>query len=107
MRIRIINNNNFISPALEIFGSNILIAFSFIKDITNTVNVAKIEDKEEYLKIKVIVIQVNINNNVKLLDNANKIPKKVATPFPPLNFSHIGKRWPRKTINADKSIDSG
>ena len=30
-----------------------------------------------------------------------KSPKKVATPFPPLNFSHIGKRCPRKTSNAD------
>ena len=68
---------------------------------------AKIEDKEEYLNIKATVIQVNINSNVKLYDKANKIPIKVATPFPPLNFSHIGKRCPRKTSNADNWINSG
>ena len=78
-----------------------LITFSFIKDITNTVIEAKIEDREEYLNIKATVIQVNINSNVKLYDRANKIPIKVATPFPPLNFNHIGKRCPRKTSNAD------
>ena len=68
-----INNNNFISLTLEIFGSKALITFSFIKDITNTVIEAKIEDKEEYLNIKATVIQVNINSNVKLYDRANKI----------------------------------
>ena len=78
-----------------------LITFSFIKDITNTVIEAKIEDKDEYLNIKATVIQDNINNKVKLYDRANKIPKKVATPFPPLNFSHIGKICPRKASNAD------
>ena len=66
IRIRKINNNNFISLKLEIFGSKTLITFSFIKDITNTVREAKIEDKEEYLNIKATVIQVNINSNVKL-----------------------------------------
>ena len=84
-----------------------LITFSFIKDIMNTVIEAKIEDKEEYLNIKATVIQDNINSNVKLYDRANKIPKKVATPFPPLNFSHIGKICPRKTSNADNWINSG
>ena len=78
-----------------------LITFSFIKDITNTVIEAKIEDKEEYLNIKATVIQDNINSKVKLCDRANKIPKKVATPFPPLNFNHIGKICPRKTSNAE------
>ena len=84
-----------------------LITFSFIKDITNTVIEAKIEDKDEYLNIKATVIQDNINNKVKLYDKANKIPKKVATPFPPLNFSHIGKICPRKTSNADNCNNSG
>ena len=78
-----------------------MIIFSFMKAIANTVIEAKIEDKEEYLNIKATVIQVNINSNVKLYDRANKIPIKVATPFPPLNFNHIGKRCPRKTSNAD------
>ena len=78
-----------------------VIIFSFMKAIVNTVIEAKIEDKEEYLNIKATVIQVNINSNVKLYDRANKTPIKVATPFPPLNFSHIGKMCPRKTSNAD------
>ena len=42
-----------------------------------------------------------------LYDNANKIPKKVATPFPPLNFNQIGKRCPRKTNKADNCNNSG
>ena len=60
-----INSNNFKSLTLEIFGSIALITFSFIKDITNTVREAKIEDKEEYLNIRVVLIQVNIKSNVK------------------------------------------
>ena len=84
-----------------------VIIFSFMKAIVNTVIEAKIEDKEEYLNIKATVIQVNINSNVKLYDRANKTPIKVATPFPPLNFSHIGKICPRKTSNADNWINSG
>ena len=78
-----------------------MIIFSFMKAIANTVIEAKIEDKEEYLNIKATVIQVNINSNVKLYDRTNKTPIKVATPFPPLNFNHIGKMCPRKTSNAD------
>ena len=38
---------------------------------------------------------------------ASKIPKKVATPFPPLNFNQIGNRCPRKANNADNCNSSG
>ena len=34
-------------------------------------------------------------------DMAIAIPKKVATPFPPLNLSQIGKQWPTKALNAE------
>ena len=64
---------------------------SFIKEITNTENEANIEDSDEYLNINVRIIQVKINNKLSCKDRANKIPKYVATPLPPLNRSHIGK----------------
>ena len=34
-------------------------------------------------------------------DNAIVAPRNVATPLPPLNFSHIGKQWPTKALRAD------
>ena len=34
-------------------------------------------------------------------DMAIAIPKKVATPFPPLNLSQIGKQWPTKALKAE------
>ena len=37
----------------------------------------------------------NVTNNKML--NANIIPKKVATPLPPLNLKKIGKIWPINT----------
>ena len=39
--------------------------FSFTKDITNTVREEKIEDREEYLNISDVLIQVNIKSIVK------------------------------------------
>ena len=74
---------------------------------TKTVNDANIDDKDEYLNIKEIIIQVKINNRLKWNDKAIKIPKYVATPLPPLNFSHNGKRWPRKDAKADNWKNSG
>ena len=62
---------------------------------------AYIEDNDEYLNIRDTVIQVKINSRLKESDKANKTPKYVATPFPPLNLSHIGKICPKKTINAE------
>ena len=62
--IRKINNNNFRSLKLLIFGSIILIIFSFIKETTKTVSEEKIEDKDEYLKISVVLNQVKIKSNV-------------------------------------------
>ena len=32
--------------------------------------------------------------------NAREIPINVATPFPPLNLSHIGKQCPKKELKA-------
>ena len=40
-------------------------------------------------------------------DKARMIPMAVATPFPPLNFSQTGKRWPRKAPNAETTAISG
>ena len=77
-------------------------AVSFTNVITRTVNDANIEDSDEYLNIKATSIHVNIKSKLNCNDRANKIPKYVATPFPPLNFSHKGKRWPKKADKHDK-----
>ena len=45
--------------------------------------------------------------NVKIIFEANKIPRNEAYPFPPFKFSiHTGKIWPSKIIVADKIIRS-
>ena len=46
------------------FGSIATVTFSFIKVTINTVKEEKIDDNEEYLKIKDIVNQVKINSAV-------------------------------------------
>ena len=75
-------------------------AVSLIKVITKTVNEPNIEDSDEYLNIRETTNQVKINKKLNCSDKANKIPRYVATPFPPLNFSHTGKRCP-KNANRD------
>ena len=74
---------------------------------TKTVNDANIDDKDEYLNIKEIIIQVKINNKLSWNDKAVKIPKYVATPFPPLKFNHTGNRCPKKANKQESSINSG
>ena len=49
------------------------------------------EDKDEYLEKKYTNNQLTIKINPKVIFIQNKIPKYVATPFPPLNFNQIGK----------------
>ena len=73
----------------------------FTELTTKTVNELNIEDKEEYLNISDITIHVKINKKLNWIDNANNIPRYVATPFPPLNFNHIGKRCPKKANRHD------
>ena len=34
-------------------------------------------------------------------DKASIAPRNVATPFPPLNLSHIGKQWPIRALKAE------
>ena len=75
---------------------------SLINEIMNTVKDENIEAKDEYLNIKNTTIQVAINKKLNWWDKANKIPRYVATPLPPLNFNHIGKIWPKKTTIQDK-----
>ena len=82
-------------------------AVFLINVITKTVKDANIDDNEEYLKTNATTIHVKINNKLNWIDNANKIPKYVATPFPPLNFSHTGKICPKNTTRQDKLINSG
>ena len=67
-------------------------AVSLIKVTTKTVNEPNIEDSDEYLNIRETTNQVKINKKLNCSDKANKIPRYVATPFPPLNFSHTGNK---------------
>ena len=80
---------------------------SLITVTTKTVNDANIEEMEEYLNIKATAIQVNINSKLNWIDNANNIPRYVATPLPPLNFNQIGKTCPKKANRDDNWISSG
>ena len=59
-----------------------------------------IDDKEEYLKIYKIINQIIPNIKARLKEKPKIIPKKMATPLPPLNFSQIGYMWPIKQIKA-------
>ena len=83
------------------------ITVSLKKFTTKTVSDPNIEETEEYLKIRETIIQVNTNKKKSWNDKAVIIPKYVATPLPPLNFNHNGKRWPRKTAKHDNSIRLG
>jgi len=67
-----------------------------------TIRADKIEDREEYLlKNKIISHEIeNVKANFR--EMAIIIPRYVATPFPPLNFSQIGKICPMKQERADK-----
>ena len=82
-------------------------AVSLTKDTIKTVNDPNIEDKEEYLKIRETTNQEKINKKLNWSDKANNIPRYVATPFPPLNLSQIGKRCPKNANRDDKWINSG
>ena len=82
-------------------------AVSLINDTTKTVNDENMDETEEYLNINETTSHVKINNKLNCKDKANNIPKYVATPFPPLNFSHTGNKCPKKTNNEEKRINSG
>ena len=73
-----------------------------MKVTTKTVNDPNNEDSEEYLNIRETTNQVKINKKLNCRDKANNIPRYVATPFPPLNFSQIGKRCPKNANRDDK-----
>ena len=90
IKIKKIKRINFIFSSITIFGLIDFKAVSLIKQIIKMVSDANIEDNEEYLNINKTTIQVKINNKLNSIDSANKIPKYVATPFPPLNFNHTG-----------------
>ncbi len=75
--------------------------------ITRTVNEANIDDSDEYLNIKAVTNQTKMNRINNCVDRAPNIPKYVATPFPPLNFSHKGKICPKNTISAERFVNSG
>lgn len=51
---------------------------------------AESADNDEYLNIIKINIHTKINIRLNVLEKQNKIPKKTATPLPPLNINHTG-----------------
>lgn len=70
-------------------------------DVTVTTAVALNEARDEYLKAKNTITQVKINTKVMLMLSAINTPRVVATPFPPLNFNHIGNMCPKTAKIAD------
>jgi len=107
IKIKKINKINFISSSILLFIFIEFNAVSLIKVITKTVKEENIEDTEEYLNIKETASQVNINKKLNWNDKAKRIPKYVATPLPPLNFSQIGKICPKKANKQESCIKSG
>ena len=107
IKIKKTNKINFISSSIKASETIDLRAVSLSKDTTNTVKDANIEDREEYLNIRETVNQVNINKKLNWIDKANKIPRYVATPLPPLNFNQTGKTCPKKANRHDNWISSG
>ena len=59
------------------------------------------EANDEYLEIKKIINQQTPNTKPKVKVKEKSIPTYVATPLPPLNFSHTGNTWPIKADKAD------
>ena len=54
------------------------------------------DEREENFEMKNVINQNIIKMIPKWKLIANKIPRYVATPLPPLNFSQIGNTWPMK-----------
>ena len=107
IKIKKTNKINFTSSSIYASETIDLRAVSLSKDTTNTVKDANIEDREEYLNIRETVNQVNINKKPNWIDKANKIPRYVATPLPPLNFNQTGKTCPKKANRHDNWISPG
>ncbi len=76
-------------------------SFSKKKDATAIIAVALSEAREEYLKIRKTIIQESKKIKKMLILNDTKIPRAVATPLPPLNFSHTGNICPKTAKIAD------
>jgi len=76
-------------------------AISLKELTTKIVSEANIEERDEYLNTKEIAIHVNMNKKLNSIDKANRIPKYVATPLPPLNFNQIGKTCPKKAARQE------
>ena len=64
IKTKIVNKNNFKLVIPSRLGSIDLITLSLIRTTTNTVKDEKIEDKEEYLKIKDTTNHVKINSEL-------------------------------------------
>ena len=107
IKIRNINKINFISSSTYVLETIDCSAVSLINVTTNTVRDENIDDRDEYLNIKETANHVNINKSPNWIDRASKIPRYVATPLPPLNFSQTGKTCPKKANRHDNWISPG
>ena len=101
IKIKKINSIKFIFSLVLISVLIKFKTFSLMDATTKTVKEENIDDKEEYLNISETTDHVKINKKLNWIDKANNIPKYVATPFPPLNFSQTGKRCPKKVNRQD------
>ena len=55
------------------------------------------DDKDDRLEIRADIIQIIQQKEKSQKFRAPVIPRKVATPFPPLNLLNIGNKCPKKT----------
>ena len=91
MNIKILRINNRTEKELE--SINILYPNIAI-EATNA-------DREEYFVKNAVITQLIKKNKPWIKEIEKLIPINTAIPFPPLNFNHIGKTWPK-----NKAIDA-
>ena len=60
------------------------------REIKGIKKIVKSEDIEDVFEISTVINHININITPNFRDTAKLIPKYIAIPLPPLNFSHIG-----------------
>ena len=82
-------------------------AVFFTKKTIKTVKDENIDDKEEYLNIRLTTNHVKIKRKLNSNDMAKSIPRYVATPLPPLNFNQIGNTCPKKVTMHDNCVNTG
>ena len=80
-----------------------IIAFGWLRNIAAIGALAELvkDASEDIFFTKATSNQTKQQIIPAIKNNAIVTPRNVATPLPPLNFSHIGKQWPAKALKAE------